>query len=258
MNEEAILRALGEFQRISLDELEAAELLKRKETKYTCKLEELPTMLRDIKADFRVLEVAEKRIMRYQTRYYDTDDYKTYFLHHGGRLDRFKIRTRIYLDSALSYFEIKKKNNHLHTSKWRMPAEEDQIISVEMNDFLAENTGENMSEYEPKLDVYYHRFTLVNKFTPLRLTFDFSLLYKQADQTCDFGDLVIVEVKKELRSGVTDIERQMKKSGFMKGSLSKYCLGLVSLQPKLKHNRFKLKFEKLYKPFLNEYTTSDK
>ena len=255
MNENAIEVALENFERISLDKLETAVLLQRKETKYTCKLDDLPSFLAELNDEFAVLQIAERRLMQYQTKYYDTPDFKTYFLHHGGRLDRFKIRTRMYLDSAISFFEIKRKNNHLHTSKWRIPIEKSMLDS-DCELFLNEKIGEKLIDYQPVLDVFYRRFTLVHKAIPVRLTFDYALRYTMEHNSCDFGDLVIIEVKKELKSGITTLEHCMRKNGFVKGSLSKYCLGLVSLQPKLKYNRFKPKFEKIYKPFLNEYTTA--
>ena len=60
---------------------------------------------------YKCVEIENKRVSQYQTLYYDTKDMKLYNEHHNGHLNRYKIRHRTYVDSNLSFLEVKFKNN---------------------------------------------------------------------------------------------------------------------------------------------------
>ncbi len=57
-------------------------------------------------------------------------------------------------------------------------------------------------------------------------------------KTLNYDNLVILEVKQERAKGSPIIEA-LKKYSIREGSLSKYCLGIMSIVPGIKQNNFK-------------------
>ena len=92
---------------------------------------------------------------------------------------------------------------------------------------------------EEVLQVDYDRITLVDKQGKERITIDLNLAYDNRSQKIAYPDRVIIEVKHErnFRSIQRDLFRRL---GIRPGSISKYCLGVMSLYPQVKKNRFKL------------------
>jgi hypothetical protein len=103
---------LNDFEPLTLTELNAtASFLKRIDTKFLLTKNEFSNLLEDLLKDFRVLEIAGKRIFSYDNVYMDTPDYFFYNQHQNRELSRTKIRTRFYKDSDLAFFEYKQKEN---------------------------------------------------------------------------------------------------------------------------------------------------
>jgi hypothetical protein len=119
------------FEPISLAQMESVKLMNRIDTKYAVSRAVLPAILEAAKADYYVQEIDGKRIATYDTMYYDTESLDMYVRHHDRQLVRQKIRIRQYVDSDLTFLEIKRKNNKGRTKKKRitLPSEE-----VEYND----------------------------------------------------------------------------------------------------------------------------
>ena len=119
------------FEPISLAQMESVKLMNRIDTKYAVSRAALPAILEAAKADYYVQEIDGKRIATYDTMYYDTESLDMYVRHHDRQLVRQKIRIRQYVDSDLTFLEIKRKNNKGRTKKKRitLPSEE-----VEYND----------------------------------------------------------------------------------------------------------------------------
>jgi hypothetical protein len=108
------------FEPISLAQMESVKLMNRIDTKYAVPMAVLPQLLEAAKADYYVQEIDGKRIAAYDTMYYDTDLLDMYMRHHDRQLVRQKIRIRQYVDSNLTFLEIKRKNNKGRTSKKRI------------------------------------------------------------------------------------------------------------------------------------------
>lgn len=70
---------------------------------------------------------------------------------------------------------------------------------------------------------------------------DFNLAFFEKQQSIQYNNLVIAEVKADNISTI-HFNTIMKKHKIRSGSLSKYCLGLISLNPTLKKNNFKMIF----------------
>src|SRR5690606_7937868 len=139
---------------ITLAEMDAVALQDRIDTKYVFGLSELCSILPQIIDQYRVFEINEKRISRYRTLYFDTHDFNIYLHHHNGQGSRYKVRARKYVDSDLSFFEVKHKNNRKRTIKSRMPIP-DVVpginVNGQVNAFVDSHTPFNPDALEPKL-----------------------------------------------------------------------------------------------------------
>ena len=103
-----ISNAIYGFKKITLEEMNAVSLMKRTDTKYIVNVNFLAPILEDLQKEYQVLEIDNRRIMNYSSVYFDTPEFKFYFDHHNGKVNRTKIRQRKYVDSELTFLEIKK------------------------------------------------------------------------------------------------------------------------------------------------------
>ncbi|MEZ5173188.1 MAG: polyphosphate polymerase domain-containing protein [Bacteroidia bacterium] len=230
---------LHKYQSISLEEMDRVRLLNRIDRKYVLDTGELKNFLELMYDDYMVLEVNSKRQLRYETRYYDTPDYKLYFMHLHGFGRRFKVRKRFYKDSSVRFFELKTKTNQGKTEKQRLFMENDQdSLSSEVRTLLQADLPFSPDQLEPGLFTGYDRITLVNKHINERVTIDLNLFFVFRGIKKSMDDLVIIEVKqgaKQLTPAVKALRELRRKPG----GLSKYCLGMIMTNPDLRHNRFK-------------------
>ena len=101
-------KILKQFEPISLSEMESVKLMNRIDTKYAVPIAILPSILEMAKEEYYAQEIDGKRIATYDTMYYDTEDMDMYIRHHDRQLVRQKIRVRQYVDSNLTFLEIKR------------------------------------------------------------------------------------------------------------------------------------------------------
>lgn len=232
-------QTLSRFEPISLEQMDDVRLMDRKDTKFVFRIEQLPFFLEQISKDYRVLEVASTRINRYETLYFDTGDFQLYLNHQNGKLNRYKIRFRKYVESNLSFFEIKFKNNKGRTIKERIKRDGIEYkIEGKAQELINERTPLDPGSLMPMLWVNYSRITLVNKSSRERLTMDINLSFKNGAADKYFHNLVIAEVKQE-RSSPSPFLRIMRQYHIREGFISKYCLGILSLYGQVKKNNFK-------------------
>lgn len=242
------------FAPITLKEMDGVKLMDRTDTKYVFRFDHLPAFLEQVKDDYRILVVNGHRISRYESLYFDTKNFDLYMSHHRGRLNRYKIRCRKYVESELHFFEVKFKNLKGRTIKDRVKQKQiDGSIKDSAEILLSEKTPLKASLLEAKLWVNYSRITLVNKNSPERVTIDVDLTFKNSETDKTIYNLVIAEVKQEKAMSSSFI-RMMKKYHIREGSMSKYCFGVISLF-NIKYNNFKPKLIQLKKT-LNGTTAS--
>ncbi|MCU0324582.1 MAG: polyphosphate polymerase domain-containing protein [Spirosomaceae bacterium] len=236
------------FEKITLQEMEDVKLMNRVDVKYLIPLHLLPAILQDAQLHYKILEVNQDRICPYETLYYDTSDFSLYNNHQCGRTNRYKVRFRNYVNSNLSFFEIKFKNNKGRTIKTRIkqPTEASITLNDESADFLHQQTPLEASSLRGNLWVKYRRITLVSKTTAERLTIDLNLTFENENQSKNFDDVVIAEIKQEQLSGSPIVEI-LKQYQLREGSISKYCLGIMSIFSNVKFNNFKPKYLYLQK-----------
>ena len=249
---------ISEFTPISLAEMEDVKLMNRIDTKYAVSMTMLPTLLEAAKPDYFAQEIEGTRIATYDTLYYDTDTLDMYVRHHDKQLVRQKIRVRQYVESNLTFLEIKRKNNKGRTKKKRiaipgfainaetMGQSKRELWSVE--DFIAAKSRYTWSEISPHLRTRFQRITLVNKGKTERLTIDMNLVWENVltGESKTFPQLVIVELKRDgnQKSRMADILLEQRVHPF---KISKYCIGTALTTPDIKKNRFKSKIRKIEK-----------
>ncbi len=68
--------------------MNAVRLMDRTDSKFVLPIGRLSVLLAGTSTDYRVLEIAGKRLMTYKTLYYDTPDLQLYHRHHAGHLNR--------------------------------------------------------------------------------------------------------------------------------------------------------------------------
>ncbi len=232
--------------------MDGVKLMNRVESKFAFHLNQLTTVLELLKQDYKVLEVATQRISRYESLYFDTDDLHLYTQHHNGRLNRYKIRQRMYVESGTSFFEIKFKNNKGRTLKNRI--QED--LTEELNNgskpkFLKKYTPFTIQDLKPVVWINYNRITLVNKHKAERLTIDTGLEFVKGKEKTNFHALVIAELKQETKSD-SPFMNIMKDLHIREGSLSKYCMAIGNTYANAKKNNFKHRLNQL-----KQYTHAD-
>jgi hypothetical protein len=241
------IEILNQFDSISLAEMDSVKLMDRTDTKYVFTESLLPEFINALTPHYRILSVNGNRISKYESLYFDTPNFELFQKHHQGKLNRFKIRFRKYVESDLNFFEVKFKNNKGRTIKDRV---KQKYIGDTINDkaelLLNEKTPILKNNLEPKIWVNYSRITLVNKHSPERVTLDLGLHFKNQEQIKHIENIVIAEVKQD-KSLASPFIRLMRQYHIREGSISKYCFGIISIFDKIKHNNFKPKLLQLKK-----------
>ncbi len=232
--------AIADFEPIGLDEIGEAALLDRVETKYVVSAEMLPIFLRAIEADYRVLNVAGKRLNRYKSLYFDSAEFSLYHRHHAGGTNRYKVRSRQYVETGTAFLEIKHKNNKKRTHKERIETDQFlRIIDRPTGDFLRERCPHNIDAMFGRLISHYSRITLVNRHTAERVTIDLDLTFEWEDRQVAFPAIAIIEIKRAPHSAESPAITQLRKQHCRPQSFSKYCIGISQIYPQVKHNNFK-------------------
>ncbi len=235
MVRENILQLLQKFRTFNLKELEAANLLERKDFKYLFPAKELPFILKEILPHYSILSINDCLYTDYLTHYFDTENFLFYTQHHNGLANRYKVRLRQYVQSAIFFYEVKFKNNKNWTSK-----EREKISSLDI-DIANYASGITTEKLEKKLEVTYSRITLLSNDKTEKVTLDLNLGYANDTKSVAYPELCIAEVKSKTHHAF--IFRQLLKNlGYRTQGLSKYCFGISNLYNHLKNNNFKKSF----------------
>ena len=238
--------------------MDTVKLMNRIDTKYAVPRSVLPAILEAAREAYFAQEINGKRIATYDTMYYDTDTLDMYIRHHDRQLVRQKIRIRQYVDSHLTFLEIKRKNNKGRTKKKRIVVPgfdiqgetfgESKKEKWAVEDYIAAKSRYRWSELSPHLWTKFHRITLVNKAKTERLTIDMDLVWENVitGETKTYPELVIIELKRDgnVPSQMTHIMMNLHVHPL---KISKYCIGTALTTPGIKKNRFKSKIRKIEK-----------
>jgi hypothetical protein len=244
------------FETITLKEMDNVKLMDRTDTKYTLHISQLNSILMEVKEHYKSLSVENKKISKYKTLYYDTESLSLYNQHQSGRLNRYKIRHRTYVESNLGFLEVKFKNNKGRTIKTRIKKlDVPQVWDEGSKSFLDTSLPFDAEHLVPVVWVNYNRITLVSKHSQERVTIDLGMKFIKSEKEADLSALVIIEVKQDSKqaSVICDI---LKKHHIREGSLSKYCMAIAYTNDEVKKNAFKMKLNQINK-ILNYASTTN-
>ena len=241
---------LEQLKPITLEQMSGITLMNRTDTKFVTNKQKLAQLLELAQGKYLAQFHDGSRIADYMTTYWDTDEHNFYFEHHNGRAPRQKVRVRTYMDSQLTFLEVKTKNNHGRTKKKRIqvPGQEMTADREKADEFLSPLVHRELDDIHPTVQNRFHRITLVNYEKTERLTIDFDVSFRnlETNTAAETGQLVIIELKRDgnVPSPVLGILRtlRIKPSGF-----SKYCIGSVMTNSGLKHNMFMPKMVRIGK-----------
>lgn len=237
---------LTTFKPISLVEMDRVKLMNRIDTKYVIGWHQLPELLTKAALEYRILEIDGSRVSPYSSIYFDTKDVQMYTMHHNGKLNRYKVRMRSYLQSGDTYLEVKRKNNKGRTSKKRIRIPGEQFESLTLDEiekiFIRNKTPYEFENLKPQLQNIFHRITLVDYNQTERVTLDIGLNFKKIgfDTSFPMDKIVIVEIKQD-GAASSSFKRLLDEASVHPKRISKYCLGMILTNPGLKYNRFKEK-----------------
>ncbi len=236
-----LTKTLSNYIPISLEGMDHVKLLNRIDTKFVIHEDQLQEYMAELASKYYLLVINGESLHPYETLYFDTPAFNLYKMHHNGRRNRYKLRCRKYVNSGISFFEIKSKTNTSRTIKNRLQIENiPEILNETLNQYISEHTPGDFQNFIPALRVFFDRMTLVNKKGHERLTFDLNLRYISNGREKKIEKIVIVEVKQEKYS-LSPFMELMKMHRQAQNFVSKYCLGITCLNKELKMNRFKLK-----------------
>ena len=238
---------------ITLDNMRSVKLMNRIDTKYVLSEEEVLQLLHSAaEAGYSVQIIDGVRACRYLTLYYDTSIREMFIVHHNRKLTRQKLRTRTYLESGTTFFEIKNKSNRGRTKKRRTEIKAEELMSFAQNaearELLAHNSHYSVDELQPALITRFSRITLVNPTLTERSTIDIELEYEDArtGRKAHIERMAIVEIKQDGNSE-SMLKLMLRNMHIAPLKVSKYCLGTTLTVDGIKHNRFKAKIQQINK-----------
>ena len=230
------------FNNYGLDDLNNANLMNRVDSKFILPMSFLPALLWELRSDYRVLDIDKKRCFSYHNQYFDTPNMDLYHDHHNGKLNRYKVRSRCYVDTATEYLEVKLKNNQSRTVKTRIKLDNNANESSICHQFIQQEMNGKNSNLDVTQQSGYRRISLANEEKAERLTLDFDLWYKnkRGNNQVTLPHFFIAELKQNKKSKHSPFYQLMTKLNFFPTSFSKYCIGCALLYPgEIKTNRFK-------------------
>lgn len=240
-------RYLQQMEPIALADMKAVQLMNRVDQKYLTNTDTLPRLLQMIASNYFVQRIDGIAVSDYRTLYFDTPELAMYTCHHNRKLHRQKLRIRTYRSTLTTFFELKDKNNKGRTRKTRIRLPhtlfDNPLQSVEVAQFVQENTPFKVSNLAPQVENSFQRITLVDKGMHERVTIDYNIRFLNRHTSLEYNipRLVIIEVKHEVGAPASAIEQSLQQLHIHHKRVSKYCLGTILTNPQAKYNRFKSK-----------------
>lgn len=230
---------------VGLEELNAeAALQTRVDRKYVVPEALAQDLLATFDAGVRVLEMDGCRCFAYDSVYFDTAGLDSYLLAAHGRRRRYKVRTRTYVDSAVSFLEVKTEGARAATVKERIPYElpDRARLTADGLDYVHETLtaavgGVPGGPLGPVLETRYHRTTLYLPASGSRATIDTDVTWQRpGEQAWVLDGAVILETKSGSAAGPLD--RHLWAHGVRPSRISKFATGMAALCPELPANRW--------------------
>lgn len=240
-----ISSVLEQFNPASLQDMDRLKLLNRVDQKYIFRIEELESMLQQVKEQYNILSVNELRLFQYNTLYFDTTAFSSYTDHHNGKPNRYKLRYRRYQDSGDVFFEVKKKIKGLRTDKHRIATTEIPEMLGQPEKQLLQACNLPDLSLEPTMWVNYQRMTLLSRDTAERVTIDLHLEFQNNQNNASLDGLVIVEIKQAKASRNSPFMECLRQRQIRETRISKYSIAIALLNQHMKQNAFGSKLRKI-------------
>lgn len=246
----SLMEILNQFTAVGLADIGKANFMNRVDTKFPLRSEVLwNNILPEITNDYHIVQINGLRYLEYRTVYFDTSQNLFYTWHHNGKLDRYKVRKRMYVDTGTAYLEVKHKTNKGKTKKKRIETQSSlDVILPEEYAFLEQHIPCNPIDLSPVIENHFHRITLVKKDLTERCTIDCELGFQDDNCGHETDHFAIVELKHEAGAPHSPLHKTLYKYGVHQSGFSKYCMGRVlNGQNNLKTNLFRVKIRMLQK-----------
>lgn len=246
---------------ISLEELNTkAAMQTRIDRKYIVDAHYAALVLAHLPTEAAVLEISGERQFAYDSVYFDTPTLDSYRLAATGRRNRYKIRTRSYLDTGDTYLEVKTEGARALTVKERIPYPyaDRAYLNAQGRDYVEESLRGLITApgtaFEPVLTTGYRRTTVLLPQSDLnpsdaRMTIDTNLTWTplsncalstsspyRLGQAYTAAGMVIIETKSGSAPSVAD--KHLWRAGIRPSKISKFATGLAALNPELTSNKW--------------------
>jgi len=239
---------LADFAPMSLEAIGSQASQDRCDTKFLLPQRQLPALLGALRRDYQVLEVGGMRIHRYRTLYFDTARFDLYRRHLRSSRSALKVRSRQYVDSGRSFFELKRKIGPRRTVKERTetPDVVTELTAAE-GSFIAAHAHIDTGCLQPTIWNRFERITLVSTTSPERVTLDVGVHFKIQTGAIRIPGVVVGELKQQRLDRTSAFFAHMRSLGSRPTGFSKYCVGAVLLYPQLKRSQARPKLRMLAK-----------
>lgn len=235
----AVAGAARQAPGISLAEVLAqSELQVRLDRKYLVSAKDFTRLANRLAGELKALDIDGRRSFAYESRYFDTPARQTYREHLAGRRDRFKVRTRSYVDSGETMFEVKLETPDGGTDKRRFPHPTEAYGRLtsdarrHLRATLSAAGRQAPADLGPSCATAYQRSTFVANDGSTRITCDHDLVCSNEDGSVGaLRDHVLVEVKSATAPSFVD--QAFADLAVEQISISKYCVGIALLHPDL-------------------------
>ncbi len=235
--------ALGHFATVGLAEVADTASSDRTDTKFVLGAPELLDALEGLGRHYRSLDIDGTRFTAYRTMYFDTESFALYRRHHAGGGNRYKVRTRTYMNTGLCFIEIKRKTGRGGTQKLRQQtARFETQLAADSGIFVDRHCSLPAASLGPSLLNRFNRVCLVGIDGSERLTIDLDLAIETAGEPIRLPGIAVAELKQERVDGGhrnSAFLQAMRCRGVRPTGFSKYCMGILLTRPEIKHNLFK-------------------
>jgi hypothetical protein len=223
------------FPALGLEQLDAGAALRdRVDLKYVVPLDAFAALADRLLATHAALEIDGRRAFGYRSTYFDTPDLDAFRAHIQQRRRRYKCRSREYVDSGATAFEVKLKGLRGRTVKHRMAHDGHELTDAALaflDDCLDRAYGHAPDRgLRPALTVAYTRVTLASPGE--RVTCDFDLTFAGPGGSAGRLDpgMAIVETKSARGDALAD--RALRALRHRPQAIcSKYCVGVALTRP---------------------------
>lgn len=234
---------------VELDELNTtAALQTRVDRKYLVTPGQLHALIERVGGEVRVLDMGGLRRFGYESLYFDTPGFDSYRGAAHRRPNRFKVRTRRYLDAPGCWVEVKLRDRRGRTIKHRQAHQDQRFgeLTPAARSFVAgfAPIRHQADRLEPVLATRYDRVTVLADGN--RVTIDLGVSCVAPAGRVSLGDDVVVETKNAAGPGLVD--RALWDLHVRPTRVSKFCVGAAALYPGLPANRWHRVLQRSVRP----------